>query len=78
MTWKISFCETFSDNQFSLRYPKLEAENHWASLISFLGPPWAMNTKRYEQLHGVFRGMIRQSNSKDVEFYVMRRVINVK
>lgn len=49
----------------SLRYPKLEAPNHWSHLIQHIGPPYTMNTKRYEHFHGVLKAFVEQSNHKD-------------
>lgn len=74
--WKSYFYSSFSHTG-SMKYPKLEAENHWSSLVLFLGPTQCQNTKRYEQIHGQLRRIVQGSNKKMVDKYILYEVCNL-
>src|SRR5687767_6229961 len=49
--WQWLMVKTYSALGYNLESPNFETCLHWTSQIAFLGAPWFMDTKLWEQRH---------------------------
>ena len=77
---KFLFNETYTDKngknkqKYNLKIPNFEGENHWCTMIKFLGSPKEQNGKYWENYHSYMKACRSVTNNKNEERDILNYV----